>query len=113
MMSGDSSTNSFARVLMRPTSPLAQPTQSKTVLAAAQRLGLQLHVLNASSPGDFDLAFAKLHELQRYWSVRHPRSQGSQGRYSEHPDRFRHHRRSGTDWPGREPGRPLSDQVGR
>jgi putative ABC transport system substrate-binding protein len=50
-------------LLLNPTNPNAV-TQSKTVQVAAQRLGLQLDVLNASSPGDFDLAFAKLHELQ-------------------------------------------------
>ena len=50
-------------LLLNPTNPNAA-TQSKTVQAAAQRLGLQFEVLNASSPGDFDLAFAKLHELQ-------------------------------------------------
>ncbi len=50
-------------LLLNPTNPNAT-TQSKTVQAAAQRLGLQLHVLNASSPGDFDPTFAKLHELQ-------------------------------------------------
>lgn len=50
-------------LLLNPTNPNAA-TQSKTTQAAAQRLGLQLDVLNASSPGDFDPAFAKLHELQ-------------------------------------------------
>ena len=50
-------------LLVNPTNPNAS-TQAKTVQAAAQVLGLQLHVLNAASPSDFDLAFAKLHELQ-------------------------------------------------
>jgi putative ABC transport system substrate-binding protein len=50
-------------LLLNPTNPNAI-TQSKTVQAAAQRLGLQLHVLDASRPGDFDSVFAKLHELQ-------------------------------------------------
>jgi putative ABC transport system substrate-binding protein len=50
-------------LLLNPTNPNAT-TQSKTVQAAAQQLGLQLRVLNASSPGDFDQTFAKLHELQ-------------------------------------------------
>jgi putative ABC transport system substrate-binding protein len=50
-------------LLLNPTNPNAA-TQSKIVQAAAQRLGLQLHVLNASSPGDFDLTFAKMHDLQ-------------------------------------------------
>jgi putative ABC transport system substrate-binding protein len=50
-------------LLVNPTNPNAS-TQAKTVQAAAQDLGLQLHVLNAVSPSDFDVAFAKLHELQ-------------------------------------------------
>jgi putative ABC transport system substrate-binding protein len=50
-------------LLLNPTNPNAA-TQSKTVQAAAQRLGLQLDVLNASSPADFAPIFAKLHELQ-------------------------------------------------
>ncbi|HTP93267.1 MAG TPA: ABC transporter substrate-binding protein, partial [Xanthobacteraceae bacterium] len=50
-------------LLVNPTNPNAS-TQAKTVQAAAQGLGLQLHVLNAASPSDFDLAFAKMHELQ-------------------------------------------------
>ncbi len=50
-------------LLVNPTNPNAS-TQAKTVQAAAQGFGLQLHVLNAVSPSDLDLAFAKLHELQ-------------------------------------------------
>ena len=50
-------------LLVNPTNPNAS-TQAKTVQAAAQGLGLQLHVLNAASPSDFDPTFAKLHELQ-------------------------------------------------
>jgi putative ABC transport system substrate-binding protein len=50
-------------LLLNPTNPNAV-TQSKMVLAAAQRLGLQLHVLNANSSGDFNPTFAKLRELQ-------------------------------------------------
>jgi putative tryptophan/tyrosine transport system substrate-binding protein len=50
-------------LLVNPTNPNAS-TQAKTVQAAAQGLGLQLHVLNTASPSDFDLTFAKLPELQ-------------------------------------------------
>jgi putative tryptophan/tyrosine transport system substrate-binding protein len=50
-------------LLLNPTNPNAA-TQAKTVQAAAHGLGLLLHVFNASSPGDFDPTFAKLHELQ-------------------------------------------------
>jgi putative ABC transport system substrate-binding protein len=34
------------------------------VQQAAQRLGVQVQVLNASTPADFDPLFAKLHDLQ-------------------------------------------------
>jgi putative tryptophan/tyrosine transport system substrate-binding protein len=50
-------------LVLNPTNPNAS-TQSNAVQAAAQRLGLQVHILDASNPGDFDLTFAKLHELQ-------------------------------------------------
>jgi putative ABC transport system substrate-binding protein len=50
-------------LLLNPTNPNAA-TQSKTVQLAARQLGLELHVLNASSPGDFDQTFAKLRELK-------------------------------------------------
>jgi len=50
-------------LLVNPTNPNVS-TQAKTVQAAAQGLGLQLHVLSAASPSDFNLTFAKLHELQ-------------------------------------------------
>ena len=49
--------------LVNPTNPNAA-TQSRTVQEAAQRLGVQLHVLSASNASDFDPAFAKLHDLQ-------------------------------------------------
>jgi putative ABC transport system substrate-binding protein len=50
-------------LLVNPTNPNAE-TQSKNTQAAALKLGLQIHVLNASSEGDFDAVFAKLHELR-------------------------------------------------
>jgi putative ABC transport system substrate-binding protein len=50
-------------LLVNPTNPNSS-TQAKTVQSAAQQLGLQLYVLNASNPGDFDSTFAKLHELR-------------------------------------------------
>jgi putative tryptophan/tyrosine transport system substrate-binding protein len=49
--------------LVNPTNPNAE-TQSRTVQEAAQRLGVQLHVLNATNPSDFDPTFTKLHDLQ-------------------------------------------------
>lgn len=50
-------------LLINPRNPNAD-AQSKNLHAAAQRLGLQLHVLNASTEGDLDPAFAKAHELK-------------------------------------------------
>jgi len=50
-------------LLVNPTNPNTA-TESRTVQEAAQRLGVQVHVLNASTPADFDPLFAKLHDLQ-------------------------------------------------
>jgi putative ABC transport system substrate-binding protein len=50
-------------LLVNPTNPNAA-TQSRTVQEAARRLGLQLHVLNASTPRDFDPIFTQLQELR-------------------------------------------------
>jgi putative ABC transport system substrate-binding protein len=49
--------------LVNPTNPNAE-TQMKSMQQAALKLGLTLHVLNASAERDFDAAFAKLGELQ-------------------------------------------------
>lgn len=51
-------------LLVNPTDPgLAEP-QTRGSLAAAKTLGVDLHVLSASSERDFDGVFAKLKELQ-------------------------------------------------
>ena len=50
-------------LLVNPTNPNTA-TQSRSVQEAAQRLGVQVHVLNASTPADFDTLFAKLRDLQ-------------------------------------------------
>jgi putative ABC transport system substrate-binding protein len=51
-------------LLVNPTSPeLAEP-QKREALSAAQALGIDLHVLNASTEQDFDRIFAKLTELR-------------------------------------------------
>ena len=50
-------------LLLNPTNPNSE-TQSKNTQEAARRLGLELHVLNASAERDFDAAFAKLRELK-------------------------------------------------
>jgi len=50
-------------LLINPRNPNAN-AQSKNLQTAAQRLGLQLHVLNANAPSDFDAVFARVHELK-------------------------------------------------
>jgi putative tryptophan/tyrosine transport system substrate-binding protein len=50
-------------LLINPANPNAE-TQSKNLQTAAQRLGLQLHVLQAITPSDFDAVFARVHELK-------------------------------------------------
>jgi putative tryptophan/tyrosine transport system substrate-binding protein len=49
-------------LLVNPTNPNSQ-MQSKNTQEAAHRLGLELHVLNASVESDFDKVFTKLREL--------------------------------------------------
>ena len=46
-------------LLVNPTNPIAETTTT-TIQAAARTLGLQLHVLHASTERDFDSAFATL-----------------------------------------------------
>jgi putative ABC transport system substrate-binding protein len=46
-------------LLVNPTSPYFEP-ESKDVLAAARRLGRQIHVLNASTERDIDAAFVDI-----------------------------------------------------
>jgi putative ABC transport system substrate-binding protein len=55
------SASSFA-LLVNPTN-INSETQSKNTQEAARRLGLELHILHASTEADFDAVFAKLHEL--------------------------------------------------
>ena len=47
-------------LLVNPTSPDITKTVSRDLQAATQTLGLQLHILNASTDGDFDTVFATL-----------------------------------------------------
>ena len=51
-------------LLVNPTNPTVAETNTKEVQAAARALGLELHVLNASTEGDFDGVFAKLIQLR-------------------------------------------------
>jgi putative tryptophan/tyrosine transport system substrate-binding protein len=50
-------------LLVNPTNPNLE-TQSRNLQTAALKLGLQPHVVNASTERDFDAVFAKLHELR-------------------------------------------------
>jgi putative ABC transport system substrate-binding protein len=51
-------------LLVNPADPGLSESQTKDSLSAAQTLGLELHVLNASSERDFDAVFAKLIQLR-------------------------------------------------
>ena len=64
-------------VLLNPTSPTAD-SQLQNLQAAARALGLQLHVMHASTERDFDAVFATLLQLQAgrtrgrlRWLLRH------------------------------------------
>jgi putative ABC transport system substrate-binding protein len=56
-------TNSIA-VLINPTSPTLTKISIEDAQAAARGLGLELHMLNASTERDFDLVFANLIQLR-------------------------------------------------
>ena len=51
-------------LLVNPTNAVAAENQARTVQAAARTLGLQLHVLHASTERDFDSVFASLVQLR-------------------------------------------------
>ncbi len=51
-------------LLVNPTSPDLANADSREQQAAARTLGLQLHVLHASTEGDFDAVFASLVQLR-------------------------------------------------
>ncbi len=51
-------------LLVNPTNPVAAKEQSRAVQTAARTLGLQLHILNASTERDFDSVFASLVQLR-------------------------------------------------
>ena len=50
-------------LLVNPANPNVAEINSKELEAAARTLGLELHVLNASTEGDLDAAFTKLAQL--------------------------------------------------
>jgi len=51
-------------LLVNPANPNVAEINSKELEAAARTLGLELHVLNASTEGDFDVVFTKLLQLR-------------------------------------------------
>jgi putative ABC transport system substrate-binding protein len=51
-------------LLVNPDSPALAETNTRAIRAAAQMLGLKLHVLNASTERDFDTIFAHIVELR-------------------------------------------------
>jgi putative ABC transport system substrate-binding protein len=51
-------------LLVDPSEPAVAETAVSKMVAAARTLGMQLHVLNASTESDFDVVFAKLSQLQ-------------------------------------------------
>jgi putative tryptophan/tyrosine transport system substrate-binding protein len=53
-------------LLINPTSPKLAESSTKDLQAAARTLGLQLHVLQASTERDFDAVFATLRQLQAH-----------------------------------------------
>ena len=57
-------TASVMALLVNPANPTVAEINLKEVQAAARTLGLELHVLNASTERDFDGAFAKLIQLR-------------------------------------------------
>jgi len=57
-------TANIIALLVNPTSPLIAETVSRDLHTAARTLGLQLHILHASSERDFDTVFATLVQLR-------------------------------------------------
>jgi putative ABC transport system substrate-binding protein len=56
-------TSAAVALLVNPNTPVTEP-ETKGVRDAARSLGLQLHVLDASTEGEIDAAFGKLIELR-------------------------------------------------
>ena len=56
-------TAKIVALLVNPTDSNAE-TLSRSLQAPARTFGMQLHVLNASTEGDFDTVFATLHQLR-------------------------------------------------
>jgi putative tryptophan/tyrosine transport system substrate-binding protein len=57
-------TASVMALLVNPSNPTIAETNTKELQAAARTLGLELHVLNATTERDFDAVFSKLIQLR-------------------------------------------------
>jgi ABC-type uncharacterized transport system substrate-binding protein len=57
-------TTSVVAILVNPTDPTNTETTARDAQAAARTLGLELHVLNASTERDLDVAFASVIQLR-------------------------------------------------
>ena len=57
-------TATIMALLVNPTNPTLAETESRSAQSAARALGLQLHVLHASTEGDFNTVFATLVPLR-------------------------------------------------
>jgi len=57
-------TTNVIALLVNPTNPTITQSMSRDLQSAAQTLGLQLHILNASTEADFDSVFATLSKLR-------------------------------------------------
>ena len=57
-------TATFIALLVNPADSVQAKSTSREVLSAAHSLGLELHVLNASTEDDFDVVFANLIQLR-------------------------------------------------
>jgi putative tryptophan/tyrosine transport system substrate-binding protein len=57
-------TANIIALLVNPTNPILAETQSRDLPATAGKLGVQLHVLHASTERDFDTVFATLVQLR-------------------------------------------------
>jgi putative ABC transport system substrate-binding protein len=60
-------------LLVDPSDPAVAEATARQMLAAARTLGLELHVLNASTESDFDTVFAQVSQLRAYAGKLHVR----------------------------------------
>jgi len=51
-------------LLVNPAYPALAESQSRAMVSAASKLGLELHVLNASTEDDFDAVFENVSRLR-------------------------------------------------